>query len=218
MGLTSKLYTFILKSDPSPLDKIKHEWETDLEVQFHDEWWEKAKLQVNHSSSCAHLNVTQFKVLYRMHLSKAKLAKYFPGTSEACNRCASVPSHLAHTFWSCSKLIGFWKNFFKVMSEVLEIEIEPCPLIAIFGVPLNYPKFSIQKLNVLSFASLIARRCILLHWKSPIAPGQHAWITDVMSFLKLEKIKFSLRGSTEKFYITWQPFLSYSDSIYSFQY
>ena len=34
-----------------------------------------------------------------------------------------------------------------------------------------------------------------------------------MSFLKLEKIKFSLRGSSGKFYTTWQPLLSYFDNV-----
>lgn len=71
--------------------------------------------------------------------------------------------------------------------------------------------FSKQKLNVLAFASLIALRCILLHWKSPKPPSELSWQTDLMLFLKLEKIKFSLRGSTDEFYTTWKPFLTYFD-------
>ena len=142
-------------SNPSPLIKIRQEWENELGIQFEDSWWVRAKLQVNYSSSCARLNLIQYKVLHRIHFSKAKLAKFFPGTSDACNRCAFVPSDLAHTFWLCSKLTGFWKNFFKIISKVLDIDIH-CPLIAIFGVPLNYSEFSQRKLNVLAFASLIA--------------------------------------------------------------
>jgi hypothetical protein len=212
-GRLSKLYTCILQSNPSPLVKIRQEWENELGIQFEDSWWVRAKLQVNYSSSCARLNLIQYKVLHRIHFSKAKLAKFFPGTSDACNRCAFVPSDLAHTFWLCSKLTGFWKNFFKIISKVLDIDITPCPLIAIFGVPLNYSEFSKRKLNVLAFASLIARRCILLHWKSPKPPSDKSWETDLMSFLKLEKIKFSLRGSSGKFYTTWQPLLSYFDNV-----
>ena len=211
--MVSKLYTNILQSNPSPLLKVKQQWENELGVQFQDPWWERAKLQVNYSSSCARLNLIQYKVLHRMHFSKAKLAKFFPSTSDACNRCAFVPSDLAHTFWSCSKLTGFWKNFFKIISDALDTDITPCPFIAIFGVPLNHSQFSKQKLNVLAFASLIARRCILLHWKSPKPPADKSWETDLMSFLKLEKIKFSLRGSTGKFYTTWQPLLSYFDNV-----
>ena len=211
--MMSKLYTGILQANTSPQITAKQGWEKELGIQLPDPWWERAKLQVNSSSSCARLNLIQFKVLHRMHFSKAKLAKIFSGSSEACNRCAFVPADLAHTFWSCSRLTGFWKSFFKIMSEVLGVAITPCPLIAIFGVPSNYPEFRKQGLNVLAFASLIARRRILLHWKLPKPPAEQSWQTDLMSFLKLEKIKFSLRGSTGKFYTTWQPLISYFDNV-----
>lgn len=86
-------------------------------------------------------------MFHRTHFSKAKQAKYFPGTSEACNRCSSTAAHLAHLLVV---------NFFEVMSEVLDTDITPCPLTAFFGVPLNYPDFTKWKLNVLSFAPLVA--------------------------------------------------------------
>lgn len=43
-------------------------------------------------------------------------------------------------------------------------------------------------------------------------PQQISLETDLMSFLKLENIKFSLTGLTGKFYTTWQP-LSYFDNV-----
>lgn len=57
--MASKLYTYIVQSDPFSLARIKQEWEAELEVEFQDPWWDKVKLQVNHSSSCAHLNLIQ---------------------------------------------------------------------------------------------------------------------------------------------------------------
>ena len=38
-------------------------------------------------------------------------------------------------------------------------------------------------------------------------------IGDIMSFLKLEKITFTFRGSSDKFYSHWQPLISYLDRI-----
>lgn len=168
-----------------------------MEAQFQEPWWDKAKLQVNCSSSCACLGLIPLKVLHRMHLNKVKLAKCFRGTGETCHRCASVQSDLTHTSWSGSKLTGVWKHFFQIRSEVLETDIVPCSLVAMLGVLLFYPeltkqiKFIFYFKFTLLFSFSIASRCILLHWKS------HFWHTDLMSFLKLEKIKFSLRGSTE---------------------
>lgn len=42
---------------------------------------------------------------------------------------------------------------------------------AFFGVPLKEPKFNKKKLNFQSFASAVAHRCILRHWKSPKPPA-----------------------------------------------
>ncbi len=38
-------------------------------------------------------------------------------------------------FAFCSKLQNFWNSFFKILSDVLGVELIVCPLIAIFGVP-----------------------------------------------------------------------------------
>lgn len=45
-----------------------------------------------------------------MYLPKAKLVKYFSGTIEACNTCAYIPSHLAHTFGHVQINWKNWKN------------------------------------------------------------------------------------------------------------
>lgn len=107
-------------------------------------------------------------MFHTIHFSKAKPAKYFPDASEAYNRCASTAAHLAHLL--VRKNFFF---FFKVVSEVLDTDITPCPLTDFFGVPLNYPNFTKWKLNVLSFAPLVACRRILLQGKSHI-PQQNA--------------------------------------------
>ena len=59
---------------------------------------------------------------------------------------------------------------------------------------------------------LIARRRILLHWKSPNAPPTTSWFTNLMS---LEKVKYSLRGSATNFYKRSQPLTTYVTSLTS---
>jgi len=69
--------------------------------------------------------------------------------------------------------------------------------------------------DVVAFASLVARRRILLHWKSPNAPAATSWLSDLMSFLSLEKIKYSLRGSAANFYERWQPLVTCVNTLTS---
>ncbi len=70
-----------------------------------------------------------------------------------------------------------------------------------------------NKENVIAFATLIAHRRILMEWKSPAPPQASVCLSDMMMFLKLEKIKYSVRGSTRKFYKTWDPLLTYFDRL-----
>ncbi|KAF3840930.1 hypothetical protein F7725_006792 [Dissostichus mawsoni] len=78
---------------------------------------------------------------------------------------------------------------------------------------LDYNRYNSGQLDILAFTSLLARRLLLLHWKSKKAPSNAKWRSDVMSFLKLEKIKYSLRGGTSMFYTKWQPFLTFFQSL-----
>ena len=213
-GVVSYLYEAIPRKDPG-LGKIKSSWETELGFTFSDEWWEQATERVNSSSSCARLSLIQFKVLHRTHYSKARLSKIYPDVTDCCDRCSQSPGNLSHMFWSCPKLIQFWKFFFEAISEILGKTIAPCPHIAIFGIPDEEIALTNKQVNVIAFASLIARRRILLQWKSKSPPSAKAWLIDVMSFLKLEKIKFTIRGSSDKFYNYWQPLIAYVSRLRS---
>lgn len=54
-----------------------------------------------------------------------------------------------------------------------------------------------------------ARRAILLKWKGAVLPMLNQWHHDVMSFLTLEMLHFSMSDTKKKFYETWEPFLTY---------
>lgn len=213
-GHVSYLYELILPPSETMVEKIKANWESELQTNLSDHFWGKALEAVNSSSSCARLSLIQFKVLHRAHYCKAKLAKIYPDTVEdKCNRCSLSPCDLAHMFWLCPKLAGFWETFFKTISDMLRTQISPSPHIAIFGRLEDSNTMTKIQINVIAFTSLIARRRILLQWKSPLPPSFKSWMGDIMSFLKLEKIKFSLRGSSDKFYSHWQPLIGYLDLI-----
>jgi len=47
-------------------------------------------------------------------------------------------------------------------------------------------------MDIIAFTILLlARRRILVAWKSPSSPSQSAWLTDVMFFLSLETNKYA---------------------------
>lgn len=100
----------------------------------------------------------------------------------------------------------FWTNIFETFSGLFGQVVEPSPFIALFGVAHENTSFTKSKIKILAFCSLLARRLILIKWKDPLPPTFSQWIREVMYHLKLEKMRYAVRGSTGAFYNIWQPF------------
>ena len=208
--LISRIHDCIASLKTITIAKIRADWADELGEDMEDDMWNCALLRVNDSTSCAKLSIIQFKVLHRTHFSKARLAKIYPDSDASCNRCHHTPANLTHMFWSCPALVTYWSMIFKTLSEALNTDFQPNAAAAIFGI--TDRRHSIVRKsykNILAFVTLLARRRILLHWKSKNPPKASLWMCDLMHFIQLEKIKYSLRGSRDKFYSTWDPVLKY---------
>ena len=188
---------------------LKTAWENDLGIQITDEQWTASQKIVHSSSVCARHGLLQFKVLHRLHLSKEKLNRMYPNVNPACDRCGQSPATLAHMFWHCTKLTPYWQGIFKTFSDIVGRPLDPDPLTAVLGVRGPNVKLTNVQNNMVTFVTLLARRLICLNWKQVQAPTYTALMKDVMHYLQLEKIKFELRGSEDKFYKTWQPFIDH---------
>ncbi len=89
-------------------------------------------------------------------------------------------------FWSCTELRQFSFSIFEILNSAFNLGIQPNPIMALFGVTGDDIHITKDKENVLTFATLIARRRIILEWKSPIPPKLSLWLSDVMFFIKTE--------------------------------
>ena len=138
-----------------------------------------ALTRIHSSSICSRHDLIQFKVLHRLHFSKAKLVRIFPNVDPLCDRCKQTPATSYHMFWSCPKLVPFWSSFFEVISNAYAYNIS---LVAVFGW-FSDPTGSVPPVllqRVINFSSLLARRIILFKWKSAIPPSHLHWIRDVI--------------------------------------
>ena len=50
-------------------------------------------------------------------------------------------------------------------------------------------------------------------WKSPKPPSYSIWLKGLVFFLKLEKVKYTLRGSVDSFYKKWQCLIDYFNNL-----
>lgn len=208
-GMISFIYAQIHSLRLVSLSSIKALWEEDLGIAFSDDMWGNVLDKVHHSSVCAKHGLIQCKILHRTHLTKTRLAKMFNNIDPTCDRCHQAAATHIHMFWSCPVLTTYWQNIFDSLSEVTGKRIVPDAITALFGVtPVTMPLSAELKIFI-AFVSLLARRLILLNWKSPTPPSHIHWIRDVLYFAKLEKIRHLLRGSQEKNFKTWDPFFEY---------
>ena len=99
-GQISVITNTILSFQKVSLDKIRTDWATELGMEISDAAWVCAQSRVNGTSSCARLNLIQFKVFHRIYYTKSKLSKIYPDIDDHCDRCNSTSADMAHMFWT----------------------------------------------------------------------------------------------------------------------
>lgn len=208
-GVISLIYSQIHSLRMASLASIKALWEDDLGVVFDDGMWGNILNKVHHSSVCAKHGLIQCKVLHRAHLTKIKLSKIYKDVDPTCDRCHLAAASHIHMFWSCSALFSYWQRIFDTLSDVTGKRMEPNAVTALFGVISATAPFSLEERSFIAFVSLLARRLILLKWKSATPPSHLHWVKDVLYFAKLEKIRYLMKGSQEKFSRIWGPFFEH---------
>lgn len=209
-GSISKIYNNLAQIDcTTSLDHIKDAWSEDLGVNITGEQWIEAQERVHSSSICLRHGLLQFKILHRLHLSKQRLSRMFPGVDASCDRCGYTPASLSHTFWSCPHIRLYWSKIIGTLSDIFKVRLPTDPMMSLFGVAPNALNLDCSKMSVLCFVMLLARRLILLNWKNKTPPTYQNLMRDIMYHLQLEKIKYSLRQKEHLFYSIWQPFIDY---------
>ncbi len=68
----------------SRLASVKADWDGELQIILSDEFWGETLDAVSSSSSRTWLSLIQFKVLHRMHYSRAKLSTIYLDTDDRC--------------------------------------------------------------------------------------------------------------------------------------
>ena len=182
-------------------------------MQIPEDTWNLGIYRINSTSICIRHCLIQFKVFHRSYLTKARLAKFYNTTDDGCPRCSQSPATMSHMFWSCRDLSRFWDAIFKVFSYICNRNIDPNPITAIFGVISNQFDLNSYQTNAVAFCSLLARKLILLKWKDAHPPFFIQWVREVMMCPQIENLRYCLRGSQNKYYKTWGPFITYVEKL-----
>lgn len=208
----SKIYQALQDIDPPSWESTRLAWEEDLGIALSDEIWQNCLRRIHTTSLCIRHGLIQFKVVHRLHYSNEKLSRIYPDVNPECPRCSHNPATLGHMFWSCRSLTSFWAKIFEAISHIGAVNVDPDPLIAVFGTAPSEEQFTTLQLNAIAFLTLMARRLILMQWKSVKPPSFKHWVKEVLSMIPLEKLKYSRGGSKDRFIQTWTPFIEFIEN------
>ena len=159
--LISSIYSSF-NVDLTPSNAAKRKWELELGSELDDDYWDVVLKAIHSSSICSRHSLIQAKVVFKIHYTRLKLSRIYPGLSDACLRCGLTPADHLHTFITCPRLHPFWCGIFETVNLTYNKDYEFDTLIALFGVsprPLK-PRF---KNKVFAFITRIARKIILLN-------------------------------------------------------
>lgn len=209
----SGIYKLLNSHNLTNLESLKDKWETDLGERISEDIWQKIIWRIYSSSICLRHAVIQFKIVHRLHWTKARISKIKPDFDPTCDRCKLAPATLFHMFWTCPSLLRFWQSIFQTFSKICARTVDPSPLLSLFGVAPADVLFTVHQSNMIAFCCLLARRLILFKWKDARPPTYSQWLNEVMCHIHLEKIRYTIRGSTSKFHSTWQPFISFVEGM-----
>ena len=73
-------------------------------------------------------------------------------------------------------VVSFWNLVFDYISKAFDKTIVPDPLLAIFGSVVDNPLINKHEGRAISLCTLLAKRLILLQWKSAIGPPFQQWL------------------------------------------
>lgn len=206
--LVSILYT-ALQDDRADTSHIKENWEKDLNIQITEEQWNHSLNQIHKCSINVRHCLMQFKMVHRLHFSKAKLNRWFPSVSPLCDKCQTDEATLAHSYILCPKIQVYWCNIFDIISEILDSRIEPDPQTIIFNISEALDDLTSAHRRFVNYCLMSAKKCLLMLWKGKDTPNVKMWLADLVNTLEVERIRYIGRDQVNLFDFIWQPFIQY---------
>ncbi|XP_028251617.1 uncharacterized protein LOC114427641 [Parambassis ranga] len=189
-------------------DFLRQAWASDLQSDVSAELWEKALSLVHSCSINTRYRLIQYKVIHRLHYSKIKLNKIFPSVSTQCDKCSSAEGSLAHMFWFCPQLFGFWSAVFKWYSKCYSKDILPNHNLAIFGCSTETLDYTSDLQMALQLGMVVAKKLVLLNWKSTTSPSFDHWLKEMVSVIQIERLRQEKQDKRNRHVTIWRPFLA----------
>ena len=155
----------------------------------------------------ANLQLIQYKITHRTHYTAQKLFK-MGFRSELCSYCTeNCPDTYIHATWQCAPVRQFWIKVTESLSLILGSHIPLSPSLCLLG-DVSSLNFYSSKNKLLLVALTIAKKTILLNWKSRNSLNLAQWKNLLSEYISLENLASPLNHTVEH-QDHWSPFLDF---------
>ena len=208
--LLSQIYKLFSHHDNTvsiPTDK----WTSDLNRHQSDINWKTICNNTFAMSSNSKIQLIQYKVLHRTHITTHKMFNMGFIDNNTCTHCPTAIDNHFHAFWLCTPIWRFWSEVMRELSEILNLSIPLTPSIALLG---DLSALSIpQHLQTFILIALtLAKKTILLNWKDRNKLSVSHWLNLLTDHSNLEQLTSTVKDNLTTFNNTWSPFLQYIQS------
>lgn len=208
----SVFYAMLSNVGSSSLDPLKLVWEKDFGTNLSDEDWVSACSSIYFRDASISNHEQSFKFIYRTYLTPVRLHKIFPNASQLCFKCKSNIGTVMHVFWDCDMIKTYWKEIHKAVQKIIGKSFALSPSIYLLNckaeLHLNHDQES-----VLHFCTFLARKCILLLWSTRHVPSVNMWLSQVATYLPLEKLTCDLHRKSNDFWRVWSPLWNFLEKV-----
>lgn len=207
--LVSRIYKLISCSDIElslPITK----WNNDLTIPTNPTFWTEICNNIFSMTKNTNLQLIQYKIIYRAHITQRKMFKMGLVNTDVCTQCTlgNTDDYL-HATWSCPPVYGFWSTVTEKLSTILSYKIPLSPSLCLLGNLQVLDNLPTKYRNPVLISLTIAKKVILLNWKSKSCLHINQWANLIIEYISLEKITFTNKSKLAIFTDTWSLFIAY---------
>ena len=205
----SKVYRLL--SNTNSIHMPTSKWERDLSIQPNYDFWTTICKNTFSMSKNTNLQLIQFKILHRTHITKQKMNKIGFCDTDICSQCLqnTADTHL-HALWLCSPVQQFWSIITQKLSSILDCRIPLSPNLCLIG-DLTTTDLPTKLSQPLLVALAIAKKTILLNWKDKKLLNINQWQNLLIEYISLEQISATQKNQQTHFVERWSQFFTALD-------
>ena len=154
------------------------------------------------------IQLIQYKIIHRVHFTGHRMFKMGFTQSSTCTHCSqNTQDTYLHALWNCTPVQHFWAEITTLLTNILDCHIPLSPSLCLLG-DLTIVNLNPEKSKSLLVALTIAKKTILMNWKSKHTITISHWKNLLLDYISLDKLSSSTKQNSKYKDSTWQPFIN----------